>query len=190
MARSERRQRGERLTLARGRHDAARDGEDHDGRTRVAKTSPSGRLDLSTRVDSVREVRWSNDEPDGGGSRMRQMVVSAALGAGIAFATLSTSQATMLQFPLRAAGETNIQLAQAGHRFETPRSQGLSLDWCSSYAQGCGWAAANLFCRQKGYARATSWNVYYPGETFVPLGSRHFCRGPQCRALRDVDCTS
>lgn len=121
---------------------------------------------------------------------MKGMLVSAACGAGIALAALSTSQAAMLHLPIRAATDSNIQLAQAGHRFASPGARGLPLDWCSSYAHGCGWAAAHRFCRERGFARATSWNVYHPGQTYVPLGFDHFCRGPQCRALRDVDCTS
>jgi hypothetical protein len=117
---------------------------------------------------------------------VRNIFASALLSFGIALAAPSASQAMMTKAPV--AMTTN--LVQVDYDvYRAPREGGASLDWCVSYAHGCGWPAAHRFCHQMGFPRATRWRVYHPGETYVPVGPNHYCRGSQCQALGNVECS-
>lgn len=117
---------------------------------------------------------------------MRKLLVSVPLTLGIALAAPPASQAMMARLPLPVAAHVILVDYDI---YNEPREGGAPLDWCVSYAHDCGWPAANRFCRQMGFPRATKWGVYHPGESYVPLGNNHYCRGPQCKALRDVECS-
>jgi hypothetical protein len=117
---------------------------------------------------------------------VRKIFVNALLSLGVTVVAASASQAMMARPPLPVA--TNV-IPVDYDIYKEPREGGAPLDWCVSYAHECGWAAANRFCRQMGFPRATKWKTYQPGETYLPSGNNHYCRGPQCKALRDVECS-
>ncbi|MCW5773506.1 MAG: hypothetical protein KIT16_17825 [Rhodospirillaceae bacterium] len=68
-----------------------------------------------------------------------------------------------------------------------PRVDGVPLDWCRAWGQGCGWPSAHAFCRDRGYERATHYEIYNPGRTFL-MRSDNLCTGPTCTAFRSVTC--
>ena len=75
----------------------------------------------------------------------------------------------------------------AVQRFHNPQMNGAVVDWCSSWATNCGWGGAHQLCRQYGFTRATSWNTYHPGRTWV-VGSSTYCNGPVCQGFSQVTC--
>lgn len=79
--------------------------------------------------------------------------------------------------------------ASADLRYHNPRINGAVVDWCTSWATNCGWGGAHQFCRMRGHSRATSWNAYNPGRTWV-VGSSTFCNGPVCRGFSQVTCAT
>ncbi len=117
---------------------------------------------------------------------MRTIFTSALLSLGIALAASSASQAMMIGASMPATTDV-IQVDY--DIYHAPREGGAPLDWCVSYAHDCGWPAANRFCHQMGFSRATAWRTYHPGETYVPAGYNHYCRGSQCKALSNVECS-
>jgi len=111
-------------------------------------------------------------------------------GAAVAFTLASAASA----WP-QAGGAAQLaspsmaqQVQSDGERFDYPRIRGAIVDWCTSWANGCGWGGAHQFCHMKGYARATSWNITHPGRTFV-VGSDRFCDGGFCKGFRNVTCS-
>ena len=117
---------------------------------------------------------------------MRTLFASALLSLGIALAAPFASQAMVTGATMPAA--TN--LIQVDYDiYHAPREGGAPLDWCVSYAHGCGLPAANRFCHQMGFTHAVRWRVYHPGQTYVPDGGNHYCNGSQCSALGDVECS-
>jgi hypothetical protein len=85
------------------------------------------------------------------------------------------------------AASPMIRLAQAAQRFDFPRSHDASVDWCAVWANGCGWEGAHQFCRRRGFSRATGWNVFAAGHTFV-IGDGRYCDGDFCKGFRYVVC--
>jgi hypothetical protein len=80
-------------------------------------------------------------------------------------------------------------LAQAGEQtFHRPTISGVRLDWCYHWAQECGQPAADAFCRQEGYDRATKFaQVPDVPPTYV-LGDQRTCNAPGCDAIGDITC--
>ncbi len=72
-------------------------------------------------------------------------------------------------------------------RFNNPRMQGATVDWCSTWATNCGWGGANQFCQSRGYSRALNWNTFRPGRTWV-MGSNTHCNGGVCVGFSHVTC--
>lgn len=77
--------------------------------------------------------------------------------------------------------------------FETPTINGVRLDWCKHFASQCGAPAADLFCQQNGYTRATRF-VIDPGIgafgiPTVIFGDGRLCRAPICSGFRAITCT-
>ena len=90
----------------------------------------------------------------------------------------------------------SVQSVQAPPGIGSERSQFFSrpymntahIDWCATWAVGCGQEGADQFCRAQGYGRAAKWGMFYADRTFV-LGSNRFCEAvDQCGALLDVVC--
>jgi hypothetical protein len=72
-------------------------------------------------------------------------------------------------------------------RIDSPTVDGVPVDWCRAWGQGCGWQGAHAFCRDRGYERALSFEVFNPGRTYLMSGDT-FCSGPTCTALQSVTC--
>jgi len=123
---------------------------------------------------------------------MRTIVVGALSIMGIVLigAAASASQARDAAATAQAATESPmVQLAQSGQHFEFPRSHGAIVDWCAVWANACGWEGAHQFCRMRGFSRATSWDVFFAGRTYV-VGDDRFCQGDACKGFRHVTCGS
>lgn len=72
-------------------------------------------------------------------------------------------------------------------RIDRPVVDGAPIDWCQSWGRGCGWAGAHAFCQERGYPRATHFELYNPGRTFIVDGNE-FCTGAACTAFLSVTC--
>jgi len=72
-------------------------------------------------------------------------------------------------------------------RIDNPAVDGVPVDWCRSWGQGCGWQGAHAFCRDRGYERALSYEVFQPGRTYLMSGDT-YCTGPTCTAFQSVVC--
>ena len=72
-------------------------------------------------------------------------------------------------------------------RIDNPLVDGVPVDWCRSWGQGCGWPGAHAFCRDRGYERALRYDVFTPGRTYLMSGDT-YCTGPTCTAFQSVTC--
>ncbi len=72
-------------------------------------------------------------------------------------------------------------------RIDSPMVDGVPVDWCRGWGRGCGWPGAHAFCRDRGYERALSYEVFQPGRTYVVSGDT-YCTGPTCTAFQSVVC--
>lgn len=119
----------------------------------------------------------------------RFLATAAILGA----AALALPGHSMAAGPAAAgmqnsAGEPTVMPIQyARQRFDYPTRRGAVVDWCASWATDCGWGGAHLFCQQRGFPQATSWDIFFPGRTYV-IGSRRLCEGNFCHGFLFVEC--
>lgn len=121
---------------------------------------------------------------------MRKIIGGALLSMGIVLIGAAASASQIMNASTTAQSATEspmIQLAQAGQRFDFPRSHDASVDWCAVWANGCGWEGAHQFCRRRGFSRATGWDVFAPGHTYV-IGDGRYCDGDFCKGFRHVTC--
>lgn len=72
-------------------------------------------------------------------------------------------------------------------RIDHPVVDGVPVDWCRAWGRGCGWPGAHAFCRDRGYERALSFEVFNPGRTYLMNGDS-FCTGATCTAFQSVTC--
>ncbi len=76
--------------------------------------------------------------------------------------------------------------------FQRPTINDVRLDWCRHWARDCGAPAANLFCQQKGYARAARFsghpNLGTTGVPTVVFGDGRICQGPTCSGFAAITC--
>jgi hypothetical protein len=72
-------------------------------------------------------------------------------------------------------------------RIDRPMVDGVPVDWCRSFGQGCGWDGAHAFCHDRGYERALRFQIFAPGRTYL-TGADAFCTGPTCTAFLSVTC--
>jgi hypothetical protein len=87
-----------------------------------------------------------------------------------------------------AAGVAAASAAAASElRIDHPVVDGVPVDWCRAWGQGCGWPGAHAFCRDRGYERALAFEVFNPGRTYLMSGDT-FCSGPTCTAFQSVTC--
>ena len=73
--------------------------------------------------------------------------------------------------------------------FKWPKISGVALDWCYTYANGCGLKAANEFCKSKGYWKgaksfAKEDNVGY--TKIIRTGQ--ICNNAGCDTFKYIDC--
>jgi hypothetical protein len=76
---------------------------------------------------------------------------------------------------------------QSDIRIDRPTVDGVPIDWCARWGRECGWAGADAFCRERGYARAIEYEAFNPGRTFLPNGNE-FCTGASCTGFASVTC--
>ncbi len=83
--------------------------------------------------------------------------------------------------------------AQSVRTFQTPKINNVRLDWCKHWGRQCGGPAATLYCKEKGYDRAKSWqidpNVGARDQATVVFGDGRICRAPNCSSFRSITCT-
>lgn len=72
-------------------------------------------------------------------------------------------------------------------RIDNPVVDGVPVDWCRAWGQGCGWQGAHAFCRDRGYERALQYEIFTPGRTYL-MSSDNFCSGPTCTGFLSVTC--
>ena len=72
-------------------------------------------------------------------------------------------------------------------RIDPPVVDGVPVDWCRAFGEGCGWQGAHAFCRDRGYERALRYEVFNPGRTYLMSGDT-YCTGPTCTAFQSVTC--
>ncbi len=96
------------------------------------------------------------------------------------FAAVSTALGIFL-----AAAPARPQLGDI--RIDQPLVDGVPIDWCQSWGRGCGWSGAHAFCQERGYPRATHFEIYNPGRTFI-VGGNEFCTGRSCTGFLSVTC--
>jgi len=72
-------------------------------------------------------------------------------------------------------------------RIDNPAVDGVPVDWCRAWGQGCGWQGAHAFCRDRGFERALRYEIFNPGRTYLMSGDS-FCSGPTCTAFQSITC--
>lgn len=93
----------------------------------------------------------------------------------------------VLALALSAASAWTSAAAASEIRIDHPVVDGVPIDWCRGWGQGCGWQGAHAFCRDRGYERALRYEVFQPGRTYLMSGDT-FCTGPTCTAFESVTC--
>jgi tetratricopeptide (TPR) repeat protein len=74
-------------------------------------------------------------------------------------------------------------------KIEQPRLGKLRLDWCREWAQQCGKAAADEFCRRQGFAEAASFaKASNVGEPTRVIGGGQVCSQPWCASFAAISC--
>jgi hypothetical protein len=76
--------------------------------------------------------------------------------------------------------------------FASPALHGLRLDWCAHFGNGCGKPAADLFCRESGFAAAARFamapNIGARGIRTLVFGDGRTCEGPNCSGFSTITC--
>ncbi|WP_419909494.1 hypothetical protein [Hoeflea sp.] len=86
-----------------------------------------------------------------------------------------------------------VAAQETSRTFETPSINGVRVDWCKHFASECGAPAADLFCQQQGYKRATQFAIDPAIGAFgiptVIFGDGQLCRSPICSGFRAITCS-
>ncbi|MGH6854351.1 MAG: hypothetical protein ACREDN_02915 [Aestuariivirga sp.] len=81
---------------------------------------------------------------------------------------------------------------ETSQSFVAPVIKDFRLDWCRNWGVGCGGPAAELFCREKGFDKATRWsidpNVGARGIPTLVFGDGRLCQAPNCSGFRVIVC--
>lgn len=73
--------------------------------------------------------------------------------------------------------------------YPNPVMRDFRLDFCRNFGTNCGQPAADLFCRELGYERATHWLPAGPvAERTLVFGDGRICEGPGCQAFALIRC--
>jgi hypothetical protein len=77
--------------------------------------------------------------------------------------------------------------------FNNPSLHGIRIDFCRHFGSDCGKPAADLFCREKGFAEAARFaideNVGGRGIQTLVFGDGRTCDGQGCSGFRTITCT-
>ena len=74
------------------------------------------------------------------------------------------------------------------HDFVLPRFKNYRVDWCYKDNKGCGSRAANAFCRQQGYRRATAYEKQAQIPATQTMGDQALCFGKACNGFSHITC--
>ncbi len=77
--------------------------------------------------------------------------------------------------------------------FVKPKQQGMRLDLCVNWGEGCGQPAANAFCKAKGWDHAASYAVANNIGQFVPtrlIGTGAVCDQDFCDGFKVITCAN
>ena len=76
--------------------------------------------------------------------------------------------------------------------FNAPSIQNVRLDWCAHFGRDCGQPAADLFCREMQFDRATRFvaepNIGARGIPTLVFGDGALCQAPNCTGFRSITC--
>ena len=79
---------------------------------------------------------------------------------------------------------------ETSQSFIAPVIKDFRLDWCRNWGVACGGPAAELFCREKGFDKATRWsiepNVGARGIPTLVFGDGKLCKAPNCSGFRVI----
>ena len=84
----------------------------------------------------------------------------------------------------------DIATPRTTSRFDFPSYKERRVDWCKNWASNCGKPAADLFCRNMGYQRSTSFMIQnnHGGPTNVLGHDGMVCWAPFCDSFRYINC--
>ncbi len=88
-------------------------------------------------------------------------------------------------FRLRVRAEPMVA---AGASFREPTLEGLALDLCREWGRNCGQAAADAFCRLRGYRAASDYRVMRNRPPTITIGDRRICTAGFCDRISFVAC--
>lgn len=75
--------------------------------------------------------------------------------------------------------------------FPYPRHKGVRLDLCLHWGTECGQPAADSWCKEQGYARASAWQPAQDvgaSEATVVMGDGRLCQAPTCDSFSSITC--
>ena len=82
-----------------------------------------------------------------------------------------------------------IDVSSAGKRiFYEPCYNGYRLDNCLNFGTNCEKPAAEKFCEEKGFTKATSWEREKARPTYI-VGDRSLCEGDFCVGFKYITCS-
>jgi len=75
-------------------------------------------------------------------------------------------------------------------RFDDPREHGRALDGCYEFDSDCGEAAADAFCKDKGYEKASAYSEIVSEEETMTIGDHAVCDPAWhgCSAFESITC--
>ncbi len=128
----------------------------------------------------------------------RVLLAVALIGAG----SIQTAQAQVrTQPPVRSLvvpqqdqqqNQIQNQAATQTQIFTAPSIRNVRLDWCAHFGRDCGQVAADLFCREMQFERATRFaidqNIGARGVDTLVFGDGALCHAPQCSGFRSITC--
>lgn len=87
-----------------------------------------------------------------------------------------------------------VEAVETSQSFVAPAINDFRLDWCRNWGVACGGPAAELFCKEKGFDKATRWsiepNVGARGTPTLVFGDGRLCKAPSCAGFRVIVCAS
>jgi hypothetical protein len=95
-------------------------------------------------------------------------------------------------FVAATVGGAELAVAETGN-FNAPSVRGVRLDYCRHFGSECGKPAADLFCRENGFAEAVRFlideNVGGRGIQTLVFGDGRTCDGQGCSGFRTITCS-
>jgi hypothetical protein len=72
---------------------------------------------------------------------------------------------------------------------DKPRVGDIRLDWCREWAQNCGKAAADEYCRLQGFAESVAFaKASRVGEPTRVIGTGQACNNSSCDSFTSIAC--